>query len=161
MITGSVTDQSQGQTCLGIPAKGTPAISDDSQTAWMEYLYMQQQKPANATGVPVKISVLDSNGNSRQIGSTTSDANGMFNFVWTPDITGSFTATASFDGSNAYYPSNAETSFYAIASTTPIPTTAPIQSVADTYFIPAIVGLFVLIIIVLALVVLSILRKRP
>ena len=161
VITGSVTDQSQGQTCLGIPAKGTPAISDDSQTAWMEYLYMQQQKPANATGVPVKISVLDSNGNSRQIGSTTSDANGMFNFVWTPDITGSFTATASFDGSNAYYPSNAETSFYAIASTTPIPTTAPIQSVADTYFIPAIVGLFVLIIIVLALVVLSILRKRP
>ena len=130
-------------------------------SAWMEYLYMQQPKPTNATGVPVTINVLDANGNYRQIGKTTSDVNGMYSFVWTPDISGSFTVTASFEGSNAYYPSNAETSFYAVESTTPTPTTAPVESVADAYFIPAIVGLFVLIIIVLALVILSMVRKRP
>ncbi len=110
VITGTVTDQSEGQTCLGIPAKGTPAISDDSMSVWMEYLYMQQQKPTNATGVPVTINVLDSNGNYRQIGSTNTDINGMFSFVWNPDITGSFTVMANFEGTNAYYSSSAETS---------------------------------------------------
>jgi hypothetical protein len=161
VITGTVTDQSSGQTILGIPAKGTPAISDDSMSAWMEYIYMQQPKPANATGVPVTISVLDSNGNYRQVGKTSSDVNGMYSFAWTPDIPGQYTITASFEGSNAYYPSNAEASFYAITSTTPSPTPSPIASVADTYFMPAIAGLFVLIIIVLALVLVSLLRKRP
>ena len=39
IIQGTVTDQSPGQTCLGIPAAGTPAISDASMSAWMEYLY--------------------------------------------------------------------------------------------------------------------------
>ncbi len=162
VITGTVTDQSAGQTCLGIPAKGTPAISDASMTAWMEYLYMQQQKPVNATGVPVTLNVVDANGNYRQIGSTTSNVNGMYSFVWTPDISGSYIVTANFEGSNAYYPSDAETSFYATpAATSPAPTNVPVSSVADTYFVPAIAGLFVLIIIVLALVVVMMLRKRP
>ena len=44
----------------------------------------------------------------------------------------------------------------ATAAPTPIP-----ASVADTYFIPAIAGLFVLIIIVLIVVVLLMLRKKP
>ncbi len=34
MITGSVTDQSPG-------AAGTPAISDEDMSAWMEYMYVQ------------------------------------------------------------------------------------------------------------------------
>ncbi len=38
LVKGTVTDQSPGQTAQGIPAKGTPAISDESMTAWMEYL---------------------------------------------------------------------------------------------------------------------------
>jgi hypothetical protein len=162
LITGTVTDQSAGQTCLGIPAKGTPAISDASMSAWMEYLYMQQQKPLNATGVPITISVLDANGNYRQIGSATSDINGMYSFMWTPDIPGSYIITADFEGSNAYYPSKAEASFYATpAAASPTPTAAPVSSVADTYFVPAIAGIFVLIIIVLAILVLMMIRKRP
>ncbi len=52
MITGTVTDQSPGNTSLGIPAAGTPAIADSSMSQWMEYLYMQSPKPTNATGVP-------------------------------------------------------------------------------------------------------------
>jgi outer membrane protein assembly factor BamB len=162
VISGKVTDQSAGQTCLGIPAKGTPAISDASMSAWMEYVYMQQPKPANATGVPVTLSVIDANGNSRTIGSATTDINGMFSTAWTPDIPGLYTVTAAFEGSNAYYSSNAEASFYVTSPhPTTQPTAEPAKSVADTYFVPAIAGLFVLIIIVLVLVVLSMVRKRP
>ena len=47
LIKGTVTDQSPGKTCLGIPAKGTPAIADASMSEWMEYLYQQQPMPTN------------------------------------------------------------------------------------------------------------------
>jgi hypothetical protein len=33
---------------------GIPAVSDESQSAWMEYVYMQKPKPI-AIGVPVQI----------------------------------------------------------------------------------------------------------
>ena len=51
VIRGTVTDQSPGKTCLGIPAAGTPAISDANMREWMNYLYGQQAMPTNATGV--------------------------------------------------------------------------------------------------------------
>lgn len=163
LVEGTVTDQSPGQTCQGLPAAGTPAISDVSQEAWMEYIYEQQPIPTNATGVPVSIDVIDANNNFRHIGSATSDATGAFSFQWTPDIPGKYTVVASFGGSNSYYASSAETSF--AVNTAPAPsstaTTSTSVSVADTYFVPAIAGLFVLIIIVLALVVLQMIRKRP
>ncbi len=95
-------------------------------------------------------------------GTTTSDGSGTFAFTWTLDISGDYTVIANFAGSEAYYPSNAETHFTAsepAATASPAPTAT--ASMADQYFVPAIAGLFVLIIIVLALSVLSMLRKRP
>jgi hypothetical protein len=128
----------------------------------MESVYMQQPMPTNATGVPVTLSVIDSNGNYRQIGTTTTNAMGTYGFTWTPDITGNYTVIATFAGSGSYYGSSAQTYFYASSPpATPAPTATPATSVADTYFVPAIAGLFVLIIIVLALVILGMLRKRP
>ena len=59
-ITGSVTDQSPG-------AKGTPAISDENMTSWMEYQYMQQPKPENVFGVKVTLTAVDPNGNTQNI----------------------------------------------------------------------------------------------
>ena len=109
LIQGTVTDQSPGQTCLGIPAAGTPAISDASMSDWMAYLYMQQPKPTNATGVPVTLSVFDPNNNTYAIGTTTSDVNGHFGLMWTPPVPGYYTITATFAGSNSYYGSTAET----------------------------------------------------
>ena len=47
---------------------GVPAVSDDSMSAWMEYVYMQKPRPTDTIGVPVTISVIDANGNYRQIG---------------------------------------------------------------------------------------------
>ncbi len=78
---------------------------------WMGYVYQQQQLPTNFIGVPVQISVVDANGNSRTIGTATTDATGQYNLVWTPDIAGTYKVIATFAGTNAYYPSFATTAF--------------------------------------------------
>jgi hypothetical protein len=164
-ITGTVTDISAGSQQQAVAANfpnGLPCVSDASMTQWMEYVYQQQPFPSNATGVPVTVDVLDSNGNYRNIGTTTSDVSGKFSFTWKPDIPGDYTIIATFHGSESYYSSYDEAFFTASAAApTSAPTAIPATSVADTYFVPAIAGLFVLIIIVLALVVINMLRKRP
>jgi hypothetical protein len=127
----------------------------------MEYVYMQKPKPTNATGVPVTLTVTDSNGNTRPIGTTTSDSSGSYSFQWTPDITGKYTVTATFAGSNAYYGSSAETAFAVDpAAPTPAPTQAPQQSTVDQYFVPAVAGIIVAIAIGFAITIL-VQRKRP
>ena len=159
LIQGSVTDQSPGQTCLGVPAAGTPAISDASQSQWMEYLYMQQPMPTNATGVPVTLSYIDPNGNSYSMGTTTSDMTGHYAYNFNPTIPGLYTITASFDGTNSYYASSAETSFVvAQAAATPTPAA---QSMADIYFVPVSIAIILIIIIIGIVLVALMLRKRP
>jgi hypothetical protein len=165
VIEGSVLDISAGSQQQAVAANfpnGLPAVSDASMTSWMKYIYMQQQLPTDTVGVPVSVSVVDSNGNFRQIGTTTSDASGKFGLQWTPDITGKYTVIATFGGSESYYGSSAET-FFAVdeAAATPAPTATPIQSAADVYFVPAIAGLFVLIIIVAIVLAMLMMRKRP
>ena len=89
VIRGTIIDIAAGtkqeQQAANFPY-GVPCVSDDSMSRWMEYVYMQQPCPTNTIGVPVSISVLDANGNYREIGTTTSDGSGMFSFTWTPDI---------------------------------------------------------------------------
>jgi FOG: WD40-like repeat len=87
-ITGTVMDKSVGTTQAeqaGRFPNGLPAISDASMNDWMNYVYMQKPKPTNATGVPVTLSVIDSNGNYRTIGDVTTDINGFFSYQYTPD----------------------------------------------------------------------------
>ena len=43
---------------------GVPAVSDASQSEWMEYVYMQKPMPTSTTGVPVSIDVVDSTATS-------------------------------------------------------------------------------------------------
>ncbi|HLC00289.1 MAG TPA: PQQ-binding-like beta-propeller repeat protein, partial [Candidatus Bathyarchaeia archaeon] len=97
VITGTVTDESPGS-----KIKGTAAVSDDSMSAWMEYKFLQKPRPTNATGVEVILSVLDSNGNFREIGKTTSDTTGFYNLQWTPDIAGKYMVVAQFAGTEGY-----------------------------------------------------------
>ena len=99
VIRGSVTDISAGTNDYAIAARfpeGVPAVSDESQTAWMLYVYKNFERPLNATGVVIELSVVDANGNYRTIGTTTSDADGFFNYNWKPDIDGAYTLYASF-----------------------------------------------------------------
>ena len=109
VIQGTVTDQGPGQTSLGIPAAGTPAISDVSMSSWMEYLYMEKPKPTNATGVPVTLVAIAADGSSETIGMVISDVSGTFATSWTPKAQGLYTIVANFDGTDSYYKSWAET----------------------------------------------------
>jgi hypothetical protein len=164
LIKGTVTDISAGTKQKEQAARfpeGVPAVSDASQSEWMEYVYMQKPRPTNATGVPVTLSVVDANGNYRNIGTTTSDADGFFSFSWMPDIQGKFTVYASFAGSESYWPSHAVTAFNVDpAPATPTPAPAQEQSMADLYFLPAIAGLFIAVIVV-GLAIILVLRKKP
>jgi hypothetical protein len=128
---------------------------------WMEYLYEQQAEPLNATGVPVTLMYVDANNNIGTIGTTTSDITGHYTYTFTPTIPGIYTIIATFGGSNSYSSSSAQTSILAAsATTTAAPTATPI-SVADMYFVPAIAGIFVAIIVVAIVLALLMLRKKP
>ncbi|MGD0451163.1 MAG: PQQ-binding-like beta-propeller repeat protein [Candidatus Bathyarchaeia archaeon] len=162
VIRGTVTDQSPGQTCLGIPAAGTPAISDASMGDWMNYLYGQQPIPTNATGVPVSLDVIDANNNFRHIGDVTSDITGTFSFQYTPDIPGKYTVIASFPGSESYYASSAESSFAVDLGPTQAPTATAVTGLATSSDVMYI-GVAIIVIIIIIGVVLAVLmmRKRP
>ena len=164
VIEGNVIDIAAGTKQEEQAARfpnGVPAVSDESQKVWMEYVYMQKPRPTDVTGVPVSLSVVDSNGNYREIGTTTSDADGFFSFNWKPDIEGKYTVYANFAGSESYWPSHAITSFMVDpAAATPAPQPTQPSSPADLYFIPAIAGLFVFVAII-GVVIILVLRKRP
>ena len=164
LIEGKVTDISAGTKQEAQASRfptGVPAVSDQSQSQWMEYVYMQKPKPTHTMGVPVTIDVIDSNGNYRNIGTATSDSSGTFSLQWTPEIEGKYTVIATFAGSESYWPSSEETAFAVDpAAATPNPTEAPAQSTADLYFVPAIAGLFIFVAIIGVVIILLLLRKR-
>jgi hypothetical protein len=163
VIKGSVVDISAGTRQNEQAARfpnGVPVSSDASMGDWMGYVYQQQVMPANFKGVEVSLTVMDANGNYRQIGSTTTDTNGKFSYVWKPDIPGKYTVYASFAGTNGYWPSYSNDAFDVMEEIPPTAQPTPIpQSTADQYFVPAVVGLIVAIVIVGVLVVL-VPRKR-
>ncbi len=163
IIQGSVNDVSPGLSDYAITARfpnGVPAVSDESQSDWMLHVWKQFDCPANATGVPVTVNVIDSNGNYRTIGTTTSDATGHYSLAWTPDISGAYQVYVTFEGSAAYYGSSAATTFVVedpVATAPPAATPEP--SAADLYFLPAIVGLIIVVIVGFAATILML--KRP
>jgi len=121
-ITGTVTDQTpQAQ------LKGTPAVSDSSQAAEMEWLIQHSiNQPSNITGVPVQLYATDSNGNTVQIASVTSTAaGGIFHYLWTPPATGEYVITANFAGTQSYGPSMAQTAVGVVSAPSAVPTATP------------------------------------
>jgi hypothetical protein len=129
LIQGTVTDQSPG-------APDTPAISDNGQSAWVQYLYMNAPMPANATGVPVSLVAISSDNAVIDIGHATSDSYGQFSILWTPAKSGLYKIVAGFAGSGSYYGSSGETSLAVSkapsaspqVSATPTATAAPTAS---------------------------------
>ena len=165
VLEGTVTDISLG-TSQTEQAKrfphGVPVSSDQSMGDWMAYVYSQQPKPTNFTGVDVTLSVIVANGNYRTVGTATTDASGYYSCVWTPDISGKYTVIATFAGNKGYWPSTQETSFNiqdAPATPTPMPTAAPTMS--DLYFLPAVLGIIVAMIVGFVVLALLMLRKHP
>ncbi|MCW3995755.1 MAG: PQQ-binding-like beta-propeller repeat protein [Candidatus Bathyarchaeota archaeon] len=164
VIKGTVTDISSGTQQPEQAARfpnGVPAVSDNSMSAWMQYVYQQKPRPTNTTGVSVKLSVIDSNNNYREIGTVTTNDDGFFSLTWTPDIPGSYTVYANFEGSESYWPSHAVTSFAvddAPATSSPYPqiTLPP----TENYIIGVGIAIIVAIVIGFAITILM-LRKRP
>jgi hypothetical protein len=106
LVQGSVIDIAAGtqQTeQAGRFPNGVPAVSDASQGAWMEYVYMQKPKPTSVTGVNVKLTAIDPNGNYQNIGTPTTDLNGKYGISWTPPVPGTYHITATFESCAAYY----------------------------------------------------------
>ena len=166
VIRGTVMDISAGtqqnEQKADFP-NGVPCVSDASQSAWMEYVYMQKPEPTTVIGVPVTISVLDSNGNCYKIGTATTDASGMFTLTYKPAIAGNFTVYANFASTNSYWGSSAETSFTVTpAAPTPAPTAAPVTGLASTSSLELGIAAVIIVIVIIG-VVLAILtmRKRP
>jgi hypothetical protein len=167
MIRGTVMDISPGTDDTSVKKRfpnGVAAVSDGNQSAWLRYVYKQFEPDPHETwiGVPVNLYIVDANMNARPIGTaTTSAENGAFAFAWTPDIPGTYYLYADFDGTKAYFGSHAETAFVvdeAVQATTPQPTQAP-ESMADIYFLPVSIGLFIAIAAVLVMMILMF-RKR-
>jgi outer membrane protein assembly factor BamB len=163
LIEGMVTDISPGTEDYALTARfpnGVPAVSDESMSDWMLYVYKQFVRPSNATGVEVALSVFDPNGNIYDIGTTTTDADGNFKLLWEPLVPGEYTVMATFAGSEGYWPSHAETAVGVTEApeATPAPTPEP-ASPADLYFVPATAGIIVAIAVV-GVVLILMLRKR-
>ena len=129
VIKGSVKDISAGtlqnQQAADFP-NGVPVSSDASMKEWMGYVYQQKPLPTNFTGVPVTLYVLDSNNNYRSIGTATTDSSGTYRYTWTPDIPGTYTVFANFQGTNGYWPSTAEDGF-TVMQEAATPTPPPAQ----------------------------------
>jgi outer membrane protein assembly factor BamB len=131
-ITGTVIDLSPAQ-------PGTPAVSKESMTAWMEHLHMNRPVPTNTTGVPVKLIAIGSDGTTIDIGSATSDADGHFSLKWTPTKEDLYKITATFEGDESYWSSSAFTDIAVgsaavspITTSTPQPTNIPTSTPTQT-----------------------------
>ena len=150
VIKGTVTDQSPG-------AKGTPAISDASMSQWMEYLYMQQPIPTNATGVPVTLTAIDPSGNNVAITTVNTDATGHYSYLWTPPSKGLYTITATFCGTNSYFTSSAETSLGVDGTSGGATGGTGLSTDSLSWYI---IGAAVAVIIAIVIVGILVLRKR-
>jgi len=164
MIRGTVTDESPGTKSTLLTARfpnGVPAISDEDQSAWMEYLYQQQPMPADATGVKVTLDAIDPNGSFISIGTATSDMSGFYSYKWTPEHEGKYTIIATFEGSKSYYSSYAETAIGvdpAPSPAEPIEPEEPTEAPLITTEVAIIVA--VAVAVVIGVVAYWVLRKR-
>jgi len=165
MIKGTVTDQTPTyarniQNEKAFTLKDTPAISDEWMDEWMEYKYMEQGYPADATGVNVTLTVIDPNSNIYEIGTVTSDITGAYGQAFEPLVPGTYQIIAAFEGSESYYGSSAITYFTVeeAPAATAEPTPPP-ASMTDTYVLGLGIGAIIAIIAVRLLLFLM-LRKR-
>jgi len=163
IVEGMVTDISAGTEEYRLSARfpnGVPAVADENMSEWMLYVYKQFERPADVVGVDVVVSVFDPNTNCYDVTTATSDENGFYSAVFTPEVPGKYTIIASFEGSKAYYGSSALTAINVeeAPAATPEPTPVP-ASAADLYFLPVSIGMIIAIVIVLVLLILMY-RKR-
>ena len=135
IIQGTVNDISSGAKTKIASGQFTsvPAVSDASIGQWMEYIYMQKPCPTTTTGVQVKLTATDQNGQTTDIATVTSDPSGLYYYKWAPSAEGTYKITATFAGSNSYWGSSATTAIGVdSAAAVPTQTVAPTPTLAPT-----------------------------
>jgi hypothetical protein len=154
LITGNVLDQSPA-------AAGTPAVADSSMSEWMDYLHMQNStllnNPPTPEGVQVTLTALYPDGSTQTIGTTTTNSEGNYGLKFVPNMTGTYTISASFAGTQAYWPSDSQTMLEVVAGSEA--TTSP--PIANPPYEMYTIGSAVAVIIALAVVAVLLLRKKP
>jgi hypothetical protein len=127
-LRGTVMDVSPGTQDYAIAARfpnGVPAVADDDMTDWMQYVYMQYQRPTDTMGVPVRIQIVDPAGTYAWIGTATSDSYGNYEYSFIPQMEGTYTIIATFIGSKAYWGSQQTTYLTVGPATAAYPTIPP------------------------------------
>jgi hypothetical protein len=164
IIRGTVMDISPACSDIKLQLRfpyGVPAVSEESMSEWMLHVYKQFERPADAVGVNVTLTVFDSDNQVYDTALVTSDVSGCFSYAFATEDAGEYSVKASFAGSNSYYGSFAVSNPFVVEEApepTPSPTPTP-ESVADAYFVPAVAGIIVALVVVGAVLVL-LLRKR-
>lgn len=150
-IKGRVTDQSPAQ-------PGTPAVSKDSMSAWLEYLHMQQPLPLDTVGVPVDIYVSLPNGTTSKLVTVTSDGQGYYEYKWTPLNEELYYISAHFNGDESYYSSWNLTSL--TVGQAPAAQPEYPQPIAPIDYTPMFAGIIVAIVVLAVLSAFSIFSIR-
>jgi len=157
MIKGSVLDMSPAQ-------PGTPCVSKESMTTWMEYLHKQQPIDGiwhneTITGVPVMLTAISEDGSSYiDIGTVVTDGySGTFGVAWTPPKEGTYKIIASFNGDDSYGSSSA-TTWITVGPAPPTPETPEIPTPTD--YMPMLTGLTIAVVIAIIIGIYSIYDHR-
>jgi outer membrane protein assembly factor BamB len=159
-LTGTIMDVSPGTQQDLIKLRfpnGVPAVSDDSMSDWMLYVYKQFALPSNCSGVQVQLTAYDSNMNPINIGTATSDWYGNYGISWTPTTAGTYAIVATFQGSKAYYGSTA-TTYLTVGPAPEPPAQQPQQAIPD--YTLAIVGMGIVVLLAVAIVGVMLYRKK-
>jgi hypothetical protein len=155
IIKGTIMDVSPGTTNDALQLRfpyGVPAVSDDSMSDFMLYVYKQFERPNNVKGVTISVDAITPIGEYIELGTTTSDSNGKFSFEFKPTIEGTYTIHTYFDGSAAYYGSWAQEDMIVMPATAAEKTNTNIETYA--------IAILVSVIIFGILTVLLILKKK-
>jgi len=161
LIQGTVMDQTPGLT------KDTACIGEDWMGPWMDYIYSQQPKPANAIGVPVSIDAYDPNGNFIHLGDATSDTAGVYRLAVDPSKleagAGMYSIVATFKGTNSYWQSSAETTLImgAAAAATPGATTTAVSGDVMNAITTSAIAIGIVVVLAIAIATMLILRRKP
>jgi hypothetical protein len=112
LVSGTVMDISPGTEQNELQKrfpKGVPAVSDESMSEWMLYIYKHFERPMDTQGVEVTV-FAQQDDTTIDIGKTTSDANGRFSIAWKPEAgtEGNWDIYAYFSGSGGYFGSYAK-----------------------------------------------------
>ena len=156
LIQGYVLDQSPAQ-------PGTPCISDQDLSAYMQFLHMQQPCPLTIIGVPVELRAITASGSIIEITKTTppTDLYGHFSYLWTPPNPGNYTIVARYLGDDSYFPSYFGTGLLVEpASPTASPTSSQTLAYSNTSIFAALIVAIAAVIVSIIIGIYSIYDRR-